>query len=85
MPAILIRNVKSQTKEVLRRRAQRRGRSLEGDLRDVLERLAHSEGEMPNDTEPFGSWLVAATRPGVDLTKPLKRIRSGKARIPNLA
>jgi|GEM_PF-1723031 len=84
MTAILIRNVKSQTKEILRRRAQRRGRSLERDLRDVLERLAKSEAETPDDTEPFGTWLMAASRPGVNLDRTLKRLRSAKVRIPDL-
>jgi plasmid stability protein len=85
MTAILIRNVKSQTKEILRRRAQRRGRSLERDLRDVLERLAKSELDAPDETEPFGTWLVSISRPGIDLSKGLTRLRSGRARIPDLS
>jgi plasmid stability protein len=81
---ILIRKVDPQTKELLRRRASRRGRSLEGELRIVLQQLARSESESPDDTEPFGTWLVSMTRPGADLSRTLKRIRSARARIPDL-
>jgi plasmid stability protein len=77
---ILIRKINEATKELLRRRAERRGRSLEADLRDTLERLAHEEAETPDDTEPFGSWLVSITRPGVDLDEALQTIRSANVR-----
>jgi len=58
----------------------RKSRSLEADLRDTLERLAHEEAETPDDTEPFGSWLVSITRPGVDLDEALQTIRSAQVR-----
>lgn len=76
MADILIRKLDDTTKELLRRRAKRRGRSLEADLRDTLERLAREEAESPDDTEPFGSWLVSITRPGIDLDDALDRLRS---------
>ena len=80
MADILIRKIDDSTKELLRRRAERRGKSLEADLRDTLERLAHEEAETPDDTEPFGSWLVSITRPGVDLDESLDVIRSAPIR-----
>jgi plasmid stability protein len=80
MADILIRKIDDTVKELLRRRAQRHGKSLEADLRDALERLAHEEAESPDDAEPFGSWLVSITRPGVDLDEALDTFRSTPAR-----
>ena len=76
MADILIRKVDEATKELLRLRAERRGKSLEADLRDTLEKLAREEAESPDDVEPFGDWLVAITRPGVDLDEALELLRS---------
>jgi plasmid stability protein len=81
MADILIRKVGESTKEILRRRAERRGRSLEADLREMLERLANEEAETPDDTERFGSWLVSITRPGVDLDEALAAMRSAPLRV----
>ncbi len=67
MADILIRKVDEATKELLRKRARRRGKSLEADLRDTLELLAREDAETPDDTQPFGSWLVSISRPGVEL------------------
>ncbi|MFM8819071.1 MAG: FitA-like ribbon-helix-helix domain-containing protein, partial [Phenylobacterium sp.] len=39
MADILIRKVDKATKELLRLRAERRGKSLEADLRETLDRL----------------------------------------------
>jgi len=77
---ILIRKIDEATKELLRQRAERHGKSLEADLRDTLERLAHEEAETPDDTEPFGSWLVSITRPGADLEETLDVMRSAPVR-----
>jgi plasmid stability protein len=77
---ILIRKIPEETKERLRRRAERRGRSLEADLREALEKLAHDEAESPDDAEPFGAWLVSISRPGVDLTETLELLRSAPLR-----
>jgi plasmid stability protein len=84
MADILIRKVDETTKELLRRRAERRGKSLEADLRDTLERIAHSEAETPDDTVPFGSWLVSITRPGVDLDETLGVLRSAPMRAASI-
>ncbi len=80
MADLLIRKINETTKELLRRRAERHGKSLEADLRDTLERLAHEEAETPDDTEPFGSWLVGITRPGLDLDDTLATLRSAPVR-----
>jgi plasmid stability protein len=82
MADILIRKIDETVKELLRRRAARRGKSLEADLRETLERLAREEAETPDDTAPFGSWLVSITRPG----STWKRLwqRSGQARCAQL-
>jgi hypothetical protein len=76
---ILIRNIDPLTKERLRRRAKRRGKSLEADLRDALEQLAREDSG--NDTRPgFGSWLVALSRPGLDIAPALAEIRRAPPR-----
>jgi hypothetical protein len=80
MADILIRKIDDTTKELLCRRAERHGKSLEADLRDVLERLAREEAETPDDTEPFGSWLVSISRPGIDLDGALDVLRSAPVR-----
>jgi hypothetical protein len=77
---LLIRKISETTKELLWRRAQRRGKSLEADLRDTLERLAHAEAENADGAEPFGSWLVGITRPGLDLDDTLAVLRSAPVR-----
>ena len=85
MAEILIRKIDAATKELLRRRAERRRKSLEAGLRDTLVRLAHGEAEAPDDTEPFGSWLVSITRPGIDFDKVLDVVRSARVRTSSVA
>ncbi|WP_316174234.1 FitA-like ribbon-helix-helix domain-containing protein [Bradyrhizobium sp. SZCCHNRI1073] len=80
MADILIRKVDDATKELLRLRAERRGKSLEADLRETLEKLAREEAESPDDIAPFGSWLFAITRPGVDLDEELRLLRAAPIR-----
>jgi plasmid stability protein len=80
MADILIRKVDDATKELLRLRAERRGKSLEADLRETLEKLAREEAPSPDDAEPFGTWLVAISRPGIDLDEVLDQLRSAPMR-----
>jgi plasmid stability protein len=80
MADILIRKVDDRTKALLRRRAARRGKSLEADLRETLKRLAEEEAESPDEAQPFGSWLVSITRPGIDLDGTLALLRSAPVR-----
>ncbi len=84
MADILIRKVSESAKEALRRRAESRGKSLEADLRDTLERLALEDGASPDEATPFGSWLVTISRPGVDLEEALAAIRSAPIRPADL-
>lgn len=79
MADILIRKVSKETKERLKRRAERRGKSLEADLREALERLS-KENVSPDDDVPLGTWLYENSRPGVDMDETLKEIRSARAR-----
>jgi plasmid stability protein len=81
MAQILIRKIDPHTKELLRQRAERRGKSLEADLRETLETMAREEAENPDDAEPFGDWAVRITRPGCDeLSDILEEIRSAPIR-----
>jgi plasmid stability protein len=82
MADILIRKIPETTKALLRLRAERHGKSLEAELRDALERLAHEEPASP--AEPFGDWLVAISRPGIDLDEALDRLRSAPIRPASL-
>jgi plasmid stability protein len=78
MADILIRRVSEKTKALLARRARRRGVSLEAELRDALDQLARESAETPDEAEPFGTWLVNASRPGIDLDDNLALLRSAK-------
>jgi plasmid stability protein len=80
MADILIRKVSEETKELLRLRAERRGKSLEADLRDTLDRVAREEMLSPDEGAPFGSWLVAISRPGADLDEALGVLRAAPIR-----
>jgi plasmid stability protein len=80
MGDILIRKVPERTKELLRKRAKRRGKSLEADLREALEHLAKSEVERPDEEEPFGTWAVRISRPGIDLSKGIAKFRRARLR-----
>ncbi len=80
MADILIRRVPETTKNLLRLRAARRGKSLEADLRDTLEALAHEDAVSPDEVQPFGDWLVTISRPGLDLDDALELLRSAPIR-----
>jgi hypothetical protein len=75
MVDILIHQMDEATVELLLRRAERRGKNLEADLREMLEELARGEAESRDGAEPFGSWLVAISRPGVDLDEVIGSLR----------
>ena len=67
MASIIVRNLSEETKERLRQRAVRHRRSLEAEVRSILERAAQA-GEAAGDrNEPFPDWFIRITRPGVDL------------------
>jgi plasmid stability protein len=80
MADILIRNLDPQTKELLRQRARRRGKSLQADLKETLESLAKDEMKNPDDEIPFGTWMVQISRPGIDLDAAIAEVRSAPIR-----
>lgn len=64
MGAITIRNLSEETRRALRIRAAQHGRSIESEIRSILDEAAR-----PADRLRLGSALVALFRPlgGVDL------------------
>jgi antitoxin FitA len=63
MASITIRQLSDETKQRLAEQAARNGRSLEAELRDILDAAALKDAA-PDAAEPFGSWAVRVTRPG---------------------
>ncbi len=49
---------------MLARRAARHKRSLEEELRRILDASAKADAENPDALEPLGSFIVRITRPG---------------------
>lgn len=81
MADILIRNVSPRTKERLRLRAKRHGKSLEADLRDTLERLVNEDEGNGRLKAGFGTWLARLSRPGTDdLSDALDKLRAAPVR-----
>lgn len=64
MATVMIRNLSDDTKTRLEARAARKKRSLEAELRDILDAAALADAGNPDDLEPLGSWFVRITRPG---------------------
>jgi plasmid stability protein len=73
--SIIVRRLPEATKERLRQRALRHRRSLEAEVRAILERAAQ-EAEVPDQSgERFPDWFIRMTRPGVDLEPALEENR----------
>jgi plasmid stability protein len=67
MASIVVRRLSDTTKERLRQSAVRHKRSLEAEVRAILERAAQ-EGVGADDVgERFPDWFVRMARPGIDL------------------
>lgn len=76
MASILIRNLPERTKDRLRQRAAKHRRSLEAELRAILEQVA-DENELAVETaERFPDWFIQATRPGIDLDEAIEENRN---------
>lgn len=76
MASIVVRRLSDDTKERLRRRATLHKRSLEAEVRAILERAAQ-EAEAPVDQgERFPDWFIRMTRPGVDLDQAIDENRT---------
>jgi len=67
MASILVRNLSDDTKERLRQRAIRHRRSLEAEVRSILDRVAREAEASSDQAEPFPDWFIRMTRPGIDL------------------
>jgi len=65
MATVMVRNLSDDTKSRLETRAAKKQRSLEAELREILDAAAREDAS-PDDLEPLGSWLVRLTRPGFD-------------------
>jgi plasmid stability protein len=73
--SIVIRKLSDDTKERLRQRAARHRRSLEGEVRAILDRVAQEPELAAEETEPFPDWFVRMTRPGIDLDPAIEENR----------
>ena len=62
MATVLIRNLSDETRQVLAARAERYPRSLEAELRAILDSAARPEAE-GFDGPALGAWLIWATLP----------------------
>jgi plasmid stability protein len=73
--SILVRNLPEDAKERLRRRAMRHKRSLEAEVRAILERAAQVPliAEQP---ERFPGRFIRMTRPGIDLDRAIEENRT---------
>jgi len=78
---ILVRNLDDRVKVRLQRRAKRNGRSMEAEVREIINNAALAE-ETP--AMGFGSATVALfSGSGVFLDEPIPEIRGMKMQIPN--
>lgn len=66
MATVTIRKLSEETKDLLTRRARRNRRSLEEELRQILDEAARTEAANPDALEPLGSFIVRVSRPGYD-------------------
>lgn len=81
MGSMTIRQIDDDTKEWLRRRAAESGRSVEGEVRDILARERDRDdpdnyppGKAPRPGEGIGSYLYRISRPGVELELPPREL-----------
>jgi plasmid stability protein len=72
--SIVVRNLPDETKERLRKRAIRHRRSLEAEVRAILERVAQEP--LVEATERFPDWFIRMTRPGIDLDQAIDENRT---------
>jgi antitoxin FitA len=80
MAQLLVRNIETQLKARLQRRAKRNGRSMEAEVREIL-RDAVKEEEMQR--VGFGTATVALfSGSGVTLDEPIQEIRDMRMQIP---
>jgi antitoxin FitA len=73
--SILVRNLPEDAKERLRRRAMRHKRSLEAEVRAILERAAQ-EPLIAEQPERSPGWFIRMPRPGIDLDRAIEENRT---------
>jgi plasmid stability protein len=73
--SIVVRRLSDATKEQLRQRAVRHKRSLEAEVRAILERAAQEAPGPSDPTERFPDWFIRMTRPGIDLDAAIEENR----------
>jgi plasmid stability protein len=78
MASLVVRRLSEGTKERLRQRAVRHGRSLEAEVRAILERAAQETALGSAEAEPFPDWFIRMTRPGIDLDEAIEENRTRK-------
>ena len=82
MAQLLIRNLSESTKTYIRRRAKRNGRSMEAEVREILDDVTKHERKKPE--VGFGTASVALfSGRGIYLDEPIKEFRGMKMQIPN--
>ena len=77
MGSMTIRKIDDEMKEWLRQRAAASGRSVEGEVRDILSQerdrddpTSYPPGKAPRPDESIGSYLYRISRPGIELELP---------------
>jgi hypothetical protein len=74
--SILVRNLPDDAKERLRRRAMRHKRSLEAEVRAILERASREPISPTGQLDSFPDWFIRITRPGIDLDPAIEENRT---------
>jgi len=74
--SIIVRKLSDDTKERLRQRAVRHKRSLEAEVRAILERAAEQALGPSDQRERFPDWFIRMTRPGIDLDPAIEENRT---------
>ena len=75
MASIVVRRLSDATKERLRQRAVRHQRSLEAEVRTILEQAAQKASGPGGGNERFPDWFIRMTRPGIDLDAAIEESR----------
>jgi plasmid stability protein len=76
MASLVVCRLSGSTKERLRQRAVRHRRSLEAEVRAILERAAQESAVRSAEAEPFPDWFIRMTRPGIDLDEAIDENRA---------
>jgi hypothetical protein len=76
MASLVVRRLSEVTKERLRQRAFRHRRSLEAEVRAILERAAQETAGPSAEAEQFPDWFIRMTRPGIDLDEVIDENRT---------